>query len=279
MGAVTTGTSIALGTGAFSAAQINNRNANIGVVNDSSALIGLIPNDKLSGIHENDYGELEINLTDPGINVDSIYQFGYLVDSDDDPTDEKFDLLVDEDPTAGDSFKSAFLVANQSDAPTDVQLKIESENTDIGDTTVMFEVHHNGERKGIIKQPGEETTATAELDPGDAFGVSFVVNSMGGEVGDNFSAMITVNAGEAVESESPPSKPEPPGEVEVTGEGNEATVTNNTNSDVTVTIRWLNPAENPVDKEYNVDAGETKNVEAPNPLWNGFVKVVNIEEK
>ena len=44
LGAITTGAAAALGTSAFTAAQISDRDADIAVVDDSNALIGLVPN-------------------------------------------------------------------------------------------------------------------------------------------------------------------------------------------------------------------------------------------
>jgi len=88
LGAAVTGTAAAVGTGAFTAAQVT-RDADIAIVNDSNALIGLVPNPDVSGVNDDD-GKLSIDLSGDGngINQGSIYQFGFFVD-DSNATDPK----------------------------------------------------------------------------------------------------------------------------------------------------------------------------------------------
>ena len=96
MGSLAAGSAAAMGTGAFTAAQINDRQANIGVSADDEALIQLIPGSEYTGtvsenrVGMNDDGELYISFDDSssgyssgsgsgaGINADSFYQVGSL---------------------------------------------------------------------------------------------------------------------------------------------------------------------------------------------------------
>lgn len=219
LGAALAGTSATIGTGAFSAAQLRNRQADISVVNDTQGLIGLVPNEDISGI-ELSGGELTIALGENGINVNSIYQFGYFAqnrpiklessDSIEDSTDEGTFPFVTDDPTSTveGNFKSAFLVRNQTDSPTDVSMDFEVDKSasEPGDTVFLFETHYVDDEgdldTDVVRYEGyssEMSMSVQALGPGEDFGVSFLVDSTDGEVGDAFTASLSITAGEAVE--------------------------------------------------------------------------------
>ena len=69
-----TASALAIGTGAFSAARVE-RNASITVTTDADGLVGLVPNPDVAGVKMNS-SQLAIDLEDPGVNVNSVYQFG-----------------------------------------------------------------------------------------------------------------------------------------------------------------------------------------------------------
>ncbi len=179
LGTASTAAVGAIGTGAFSAAQIEGREMNIPVSCDAEALIGLIPNPDVAGVHNNN-GELSIDLTgdNRGLNESSTYQFGYFVE---DVSTSDVDLgefpFTQSEPSArsGDEFGSAFLIANQTDNEQTVEIEYELD-TDPADinTQFWFEAHNNGKRQeDIIKEPTDKPqTATGTLDPGETIGVS-----------------------------------------------------------------------------------------------------------
>lgn len=204
LGAATTGAATAVSTGAFSAAQISDRDADIAVVDDSNGLIGLVPNPDVSGVHD-DYGKLTIDLAGDGngINQGSVYQFGYFAS--DDVTvsldeDSGFPFTEDE-PSArnDDNFGSAFLVANQTDSEQNLEVVYEVDSDDIS-IEFFFEAHNDGDRRGVI-DGDDEITDIIDLDPGEAFGVSFLLFTPPEEdtLGDEISGSLSVRAGEPVD--------------------------------------------------------------------------------
>ena len=230
LGSTAAGTAAVLGTGAFSAAQVRGRETDISVVNDAQGLIGLVPNDEIAGV-ELSNGELTVSLDEKGINVNSIYQFGYFAE---DPSPQEGDVtppqevegtfqevetivsngtfpLVTDDPTqtVDGSFKSAFLVRNQTDNPTDVALsfEVDGSGSDPGDTVFLFEAHYvdddgNTDTDSVVYESGSEMDLSVKpLAPGEEMGVSFLVDSTDGNVDDDFTASLSVTAGEAVETE------------------------------------------------------------------------------
>jgi len=77
-GALATGTSAAVGTGAFTSASLGERTVNVGVETDANAQIGLVAGD-VPDISQNENGEIELSLTGDegeGINPNSEYTWG-----------------------------------------------------------------------------------------------------------------------------------------------------------------------------------------------------------
>jgi len=113
-GALATGSSAAMGTGAFSAMSAE-REANINVVNDGSGLVALTPGEHSGSIvsESDNSGELTIDFTAGGnaggVNVNSRYQVGYF--------GEKYGWMAPEEALGdnqGDPYaESAFEVINQ----------------------------------------------------------------------------------------------------------------------------------------------------------------------
>ena len=197
LSAAALGSSATLGTGAFTSAQVN-RAANISVVDDSQGLIGLIPNDDVAGVSEGDNGQLSISMTDPGINVNSIYQFGHLMQNYSSETPEWFTLETTDDPikSGTDGFESAFLVTNQANSTIDITFTLDptSSSSDAGGTKFVFEIHDSDKKISDIRYPNQTANPSLTLRSGEAFGVSFFVNAIGGHVDDSFTASIEIDA-------------------------------------------------------------------------------------
>lgn len=194
-----------MGTGAFSSAQIGNREANIQVVNDANGLIGLVPNPDIAGVHSNN-GELTIDLDDPGINQNSIYQFGFFADDQDVDGDGDFPLTRNEPwLRENDEFGSAFLLANQTDNQQQVEVDYElgqtdDENDGEFETSYWFEVHHD-EGRTLIDKPVEDGNAKVTLESGEACGVSFLLDVPGDTLGEEITGSLSITAGEAVNND------------------------------------------------------------------------------
>jgi hypothetical protein len=199
-GAAASGVGAAVGTGAFSAAQLDNRNVNISVVNDSDGLVGLVPNDRIAGV-DDDGGKLSISLDDHGVNVDALYQFGAFVDDTDFPEGElgdQFDpVLYDDGFDVDDNFRSAFAVVNQTTREMEVEFEL---NIDYGQSEdqpqFVFQLHDGTEQLDAIDSP-DELTGDATLGSGEAIGVSFSIDSSNSEVGDGLTGSFSVSARES----------------------------------------------------------------------------------
>lgn len=191
------GSSAALGTGAFTTAQLN-RDVDISVVNDSQSLVALIPNDDVAGVSEDDNGQLSISITNPGINVNSLYQFGYFTETYPGVTPDWFTLETTNNPVSTDSddFESAFLIANQTNDTMRVDFTLDptSSGSDAGGTRFVFEIHDSTGKISELRYPSQVAAPSMELDPGDALGISFVVNALEGDVGDFFTASLKIGA-------------------------------------------------------------------------------------
>ncbi len=198
LSATVAASSATLGTGAFTSAQMD-RAVDIRVSDDSRSLIGLIPNEDVAGVHEDANGRLTISVSDPGINVNSIYQFGHFTEGGPDVTPGWFTMETTENPVdnGGDDFKSAFLIANQASGPMNVTCSLAptSSNADAGDTRFVFQFHGSDGKVTELTYPDQTVAPTMELGPGDALGVSFLVNALEGDIGDSFSASLRIGAG------------------------------------------------------------------------------------
>lgn len=183
LGAISGGVAIATETGAFSAARVAKREADIAVVNDANAMVGLVPNEEVAGVkHEN--GQLSIDIGDdnPGINVDSVYQFGFFVShSGVDPGTAlpgEFPY-TETNPSVQDGsggFGSAFLIANQTSQRHSIEIDYQiTDNT--GNVDFWFEAHNNDDRLGSLIDSEKDASPKATLGAGDAIGVSFLIDA------------------------------------------------------------------------------------------------------
>ncbi|MFC6753934.1 hypothetical protein [Halorubrum tibetense] len=195
----------ALGTGAFSAAQVSGRDVDIAVVNDADALVGLVPNPEVGGVHDDD-GELVIDLGTTGINQNSVYQFGLFVD--DDSGDAiagltPFPKKSNEPSSVGDQsgeFDSAFLITNQTNNTYDLTIEYRLEEEDVGEsgefnTEFWFEVHNDGEQLDQIHGPTPDPVAEEiTLGSGETIGVSFLLHAPDETLGERIDGDLAVDA-------------------------------------------------------------------------------------
>ena len=201
LGAVVSGSAGAMGTGAFSAARLDNRVVDISVVNDADGLIGLVPNGDIAGVDDDDGGKLSISLDNHGINVDSLYQFGAFVDDSEFPADQvgdQFDpVLYSDDFDVEGNFRSAFAIVNQTDRGMDVSLSLEiGTGANEGTPSFVFQLHDGNDQLDAISSPNT-LSAEVDLGPGEAVGVSFSVDTSDSEVGDDLSGALSLSATES----------------------------------------------------------------------------------
>lgn len=195
--------SLAIGTGAFSSAHVD-RSASITVTSDANGLVGLVPNPDVAGVKMNS-PELTIDLEDPGINVNSVYQFGLFEGELENEYPENFPFNADANEPAedlsegrdGDPFKSAFAVVNQTNSKKRVQFTLDINEVSVNDTTFAFEIHQQNEQIGLIESGPGDKTVDDELGPGEAFGVSFIIDAGEDALSDELSGSMNVR-GEAV---------------------------------------------------------------------------------
>jgi len=200
-----------LGTGAFSAAEVE-RTSSINVVDDSNGLIGLVPNDDIAGVRQ-DNGELTISLggSDPGINVNSVYQFGAFVQGDD--SEETWReraggrflpvfYETDDGFHPQDNFRSAFSIVNQTNRTRKINVILvisDDEEAEWPEDTrpeLYLQLHNSEGKTRKIEYHGDVDQAT-DLGPGEALGVSFVVDATDSVEGHSLSGSLRVNAGSA----------------------------------------------------------------------------------
>lgn len=200
---LTAGTAAVTGTGAFSAARVE-RDASISVTNDANSLVGLVPNDQIAGVKEVN-NQLTIDLDDPGINVNSAYQFGAFVDNGDSEetwsgvVGGTFDpVLYEEDFEYDDNFKSAFAVVNQTQGTKRVVLDLSITDPDGSGADyqpkIYLQVHTSGGEISVMQYPGDTTTMPIDLGAGQALGVSFAIDATDSVVGNSLEASLSVEA-------------------------------------------------------------------------------------
>lgn len=197
---LTGGLTATLGTGAFSAAQVSGRDANIAVSNDSNALVGLVPNDDIVGVKQGQTGKLTIDLENPGLNQESVFQFGSFA------SDSGISGLADFPYTTQDpinsgspgSFDSAFLIVNQTDNAQTLEITYNLTNGFSGD--VWFEVHSSSGRVGNLLEPPFSGSETKSFNSGEAFGVSFLLDIPADTAGESLSGSLSITAGEAADN-------------------------------------------------------------------------------
>ena len=233
-GALATGSAAAVSTGAFSAAQIDDRDVDIAVRGDDEALIQLVPGHMATEggtVPENrvdlDDGQLYISFDDSdtdggggnGVNPNSVYQVGSIgaqgknalgnLDGANDgipgpTTADKILYGEDEDKPA--TADPAFEIRNESDQNYSMNVAVEAESTpDETEFTAAFVLR--SESTG-----GTDTSFAAaqpissypdgygddiEVDSGDAVGVSLIVVTENVSPDADLDAEVIIEVGEA----------------------------------------------------------------------------------
>lgn len=210
LGALASGSAAAVGSGAFSAAQIDGREADIAVNGDDAALIQLIPGhfDESDGgaggdstVSNNrvylDNGQLTIDFESDsqdgnGINPNSVYQVG-SIGEDANRFDNKYTGIDEDDVLYGDKSTSedpAFFLANESDETYTVEIEWQgnapSDNAgvDQGDAAAAFvsdgvdadQVSGDPDAAGFVLglDSGGDSLSRFEMGPGDSVGMSLI---------------------------------------------------------------------------------------------------------
>ncbi|MGM0717501.1 MAG: hypothetical protein ACQET5_10070 [Halobacteriota archaeon] len=224
MGALASGAAASVGTGAFTAMQADGREANINVVADENALIGLEAGstDLVSGT---DDGQLAINFDidggGDGVNPDSTYQVGGLGgfnmgNLDDVPgaptvSPNVADVAIDTQTPIKDEY--AFMVLNQSgndqqievayeaneEFPNDAQVYLVAFYPDGTDTSAQEEGLAVGDVTGENDKSASIIYADQQYsDPigaGNSFYVTLIVNVGDADPDTDLGGQITVRAG------------------------------------------------------------------------------------
>ena len=229
MGALASGSAAAMGTGAFTAAELDGRAANIGVVNDSNGLIGLEAgsSEYVTNTGGNGGNELMIDLSSTGggegVNPNSTYQVGGLGEFDSsninlvpgDPTVSPSVGQVAIDTTTDISGEHAFKVMNQTDGPKDIEVTYNANDEPFPAGTRLFLVayypegsddsereeglavgsvaNENAKSASIIFDDDQQYSAS--IGSGKEFYVTLLVDVGGADTGTDLGGTLTVRAG------------------------------------------------------------------------------------
>ena len=235
LGALATGSAAAVGSGAFSAAQIDGREANIEVSSDADALIQLIPgHDAVEDgtVTENrvgyESGQLFISFDDSdtdgdgggtGVNPNSVYQVGSIgeqgqnalsnLDAANDgipgpTTADKILYGEDEDKAASED--PAFVVRNESDQDYELTFGVdatEEPNPEEFTAALVFRSESTGgtDSAAAAAQPISSNpdgfAGPMQVDSGEAVSVSILVVAEDIYDDDDLEAELVVEVGEA----------------------------------------------------------------------------------
>jgi len=182
LGALAAGSSAAVGTGAFTAAELE-RSSTINVVDDTNGLIGLeagSETDFVSDSSGSSGNELEIDLTSneggDGVNPNSTYQIGGLSELDENNLDGTWgfpgdgpespndlsEVLIDQSTSM--SADHAFKVMNQTDSPQNIEV------------TYHFDEHPGDARVYLVGYYADANGGGSESDEGLVVGNATVDN-------------------------------------------------------------------------------------------------------
>ena len=227
LGALASGSAAAMGTGAFTAAELDGRTANIGVVNDSNGLIGLKAGSSEYVTNSGGSGnELMIDLSSTGggegVNPNSTYQVGGLGEFDSsnidlvpgDPTVSPPVGQVAIDTTTDISSEHAFKVMNQTDSPKDIEVTYNANDEPFPDGTRLFLVAYypngsddsekeEGLAVGDVTGSNDKSASiifgdqqySSPIGSGEEFYVTILVEVGGASSGTDLGGTLTVRAG------------------------------------------------------------------------------------
>jgi hypothetical protein len=226
VGALASGAAAAMGTGAFTAAELSGREADIEVANDADGLIGLEAGD--TEFVNNSGGELMIDLSSEsnggdGVNPNSTYQVGGLggFDSNNinlvpgDPTTVPSvgDVAIDTETNIEDEY--AFKVMNQTGSAKDIEIAYNANDEPFPSGTRLFLVAYypqgsndseqeeglavgdytNNNEKAASIIFDDDQQYSASIGSGEEFYVTILVEVGDAADGDDLGGDMTVRAG------------------------------------------------------------------------------------
>ena len=226
LGALASGAAAATGTGAFTAAELSGRQANISVVNDTNGLVGLKADPDTELVRDNggdNDNELVIDFNPDsgdgqGVNPNSKYQvgglggIGNLNEVPGNPTLDTTieDLAIDTDSDIEEHY--AFSLLNQSgsdqavevtyeaneDFPEEAEVymvsKYEEGDNDSQETSALVATATPDAREASILY-SDDTDFSTDVDSGTDVKVTILVVVGDAETGDNLGGSIVVHAG------------------------------------------------------------------------------------
>ncbi|WP_237560350.1 hypothetical protein [Halolamina sediminis] len=229
LGALASGAAAATGTGAFTAAEIRGREANINVENDTNSLIGLKAGTTEFVTNNGGGGENELMIDfssgngGDGINPNSTYQVGGLggLDSNNifqvpgDPTTSPSVGDVAIDTTTDITGEYAFKVMNQTNSAKDIEVSYGANDEPFPDGTRLFLVAYypggddNSEQEeglavGDYTNNNEKAASiifdddqdySASIGSGEEFYVTILVEVGDADTGTDLGGDLTVRAG------------------------------------------------------------------------------------
>ena len=213
LGALATGASAAVGTGALTAARLDDRDVSVQVADDSNGLITLIDGDTAATFESN--GQLAIDFdqisnNSQGVNPNSTYQVGYIDDDGEDSIDEwvagdneidgpdvtSQDVLYNDDV---DEHNTAFTMRNETTDPLNIEIFYEGDDPGEFGTAVLV---GSGAQRGAAAFAVDASNLEAgrlggfPLDSGDSFHVSLLIKTadMSADGKDDWDGSLTVRA-------------------------------------------------------------------------------------
>ena len=213
LGALASGAAAAVGTGAFTAAELSGRSVGVTVADDSQGLVALVAGEN-DYVSEGDDGELGIDLSNGsnGVNPNSKYQIGAIPEFDDETALKSDPLHVGPNT---DSSDHAFQIQNQSASNQAIEVEVDmdecpddatiylvgytDDNTadDGQEALVEGKVDADNDWQGLLSFT--EETSGAIVGSGGAISVSILVDREGKTTStesEEWSGTMTVRAGE-----------------------------------------------------------------------------------
>ena len=225
LGALATGSAAAVGSGAFTAAQIDGRETDIAVVDDSNGLIGLEAGDSELVAEDDTSGELYIDfsgaggdsgLDGEGVNPNSVYQVGGITE---DEADDAIGFINDDggDPFSQDdvlytaesvSDKPAFSARNNTNSERTIEVTFNPDDDTLEHEDVsVYVVSSSGGFQfaaDLLADGDEEAGRTAEdVGIGQALDMSLLVVTGDVDPTVDVEGELIITADEALEGDDP----------------------------------------------------------------------------
>jgi len=202
LGALAAGSSAAVGTGAFTAAELSGRDVGVTVSDDSDGLVALRAGS--TEFVEQEGGELGIDVSngDAGVNPNSKYQIGQIPSKlADQPALGGTTPLSEGDNMHEDDH--AFKIVNQSPSTQDIEVDVDMDDCPDDATIYLIGYSPNTVEAGVPSgEEGEEALAAGKLYGGNDWEglLSFTSNTSGNIEGDSSIATESTEGGGPIEA-------------------------------------------------------------------------------